>query len=62
MALDAEHCRKHAYHARKRAALTDEPDLKHTYETVAREFERLLAEFEEGKGAPTRPVRPRSQI
>lgn len=54
MALDAERCRKHAYHARKLAALTDEPDLKQTYETVAREFERLLAELEEDKVAPTR--------
>lgn len=46
MALDAEHYRKHAAHARRLAKLTSDPELKRAYETVAREFESLLAELE----------------
>jgi hypothetical protein len=43
---DAEYYRLHARHARKLAELTREPDLRRAYETIAREFERALAELE----------------
>jgi hypothetical protein len=40
----AEYYRQHAFHARKLAELTSDPDLKRRYETIAREFEKLVAE------------------
>ena len=42
----AEYCRQHAYHAKRLAKLTRDPDLKRYYETIAREFESLLAEID----------------
>jgi len=41
-----EYYRQHAFHARKLAEMTRDPDLKRRYETIAREFEKLLAELE----------------
>jgi protein involved in sex pheromone biosynthesis len=46
MSLDKpsiEYYRRHADQARKLAKQTSDPKLKRTYETIAREFESLIA-------------------